>query len=188
MTAASASPTSGPSTTRVAGRLARNDLRAYLTAYAQWVGFHTAPLAIGLALKAVLDYIAGDGAGVPWTLLAILLGIEVGRWSLFVSAVVQWHGAWVHWQTVPRVNMLRSLATSPGPAAGRLPGSPGEAVSRFRDDVQDLALVLDVWLDISGAAIGAAVAIAVMATIDTIAAVAVTVPVFLALLAAWLLG
>lgn len=176
------------STTRVAGRLARNDLRAYLTAYAQWVGFHTAPLAIGLALKVVLDYIADGGAGIPWTLLAILLGIEVGRWSLFVSAVVQWHGAWVHWQTVPRVNMLRSLATSPGPAAGRLPGSPGEAVSRFRDDVQDLALVLDVWLDISGAAIGAAVAVAVMATIDPIAAVAVTVPVFLALLAAWLLG
>ena len=42
--------------------------------------------------------------------------------------------------------------------AGRLPGSPGEAVSRFRDDTQDISLVLDVWLDVSGAIAAATVA------------------------------
>ena len=175
-------------TTRVAGRLARNDAGAYFFSYIQWVGFHLAPLAIGYMLKVVLDRLSDGEPGIPWTLLAILLGMEIGRWSLLVSAAVQWHGAWVHWQTVPRVNMLRSLATSSGPAAGRLPGSPGEAVSRFRDDVQDLALVLDVWLDISGAAIGAAIAIVIMAAIDPVAAVAVTIPVLIALVASWVLG
>lgn len=175
-------------TTRVAGRLARNDAGAYFFSYIQWVGFHLAPLAIGLMLKIVLDRLSDGRPGVPWLLLAIFLGVEVGRWSLLVSAAVQWHGAWVYWQTVPRVNMLRALATSSGPAAGRLPGSPGEAVSRFRDDVQDLALVLDVWLDISGAALGAAIAVVVMAAIDPVAALAVTVPVVIALSASWVLG
>ena len=176
------------STSRVAGRLVRNDAGAYALAYIQWVGFHLAPLAIGYMLKIVLDRLSDGDPGVPWTLLAILLGMEIGRWSLLVSAAVQWHGAWVHWQTVPRVNMMRSLATSSGPAAGRLPGSPGEAVSRFRDDVQDLALVLDVWLDVSGAAIGTVIALVIMAAIDPVAAVAVSVPIFIALGAAWVLG
>nr|MBO2504081.1 ABC transporter ATP-binding protein [Thermoanaerobacterales bacterium] len=76
----------------------------------------------------------------------------------------------------------------PGPAAGRLPGAPGEAVSRFRDDVEDLALVLDVWLDISGALVSSALAVAVLVAIDPGAALAIAAPVALAALAAWRLG
>src|SRR5690606_41660450 len=95
--------------------------------------------------------VAGGDAGGVWLLVGALAGVEVVRWTMVVAVALQWHGCWVGWQTVPRVNLLRSLAEEPGPAAGRLPGAPGEAVSRFRDDVEDLALVLDVWLDISGA-------------------------------------
>src|SRR5947208_1481544 len=109
------------------------------------------------------------------------------RWSLLISAAVQWHGAWIGWQTVPRVNALTSLTTGSGPAAGRLPGSPGEAVSRFRDDVEDISLVLDVWLDVSGSVAAATVAVIVMASIEPDAAVAVLITVALAIVAsAWL--
>ncbi|HVM09401.1 MAG TPA: ABC transporter ATP-binding protein [Acidimicrobiales bacterium] len=177
-----------PSTSKVAWRLLRNDPRAYAASWSIWVLFHSAPLAVGWLLKLALDRLTGDTITTPWLILAVLLGTEVARWAVFVIAVVQWHGAWVGWNTTPRVNALESLATAPGPAAGRLPGSAGEAVSRFRDDSQDLALVLDVWLDISGAAIAAAVAIMVIATIDPVAAVAVLVPVGLALLLSAKLG
>ena len=93
--------------------------------------------------------------------------------------VVQFHGTWVGWHSVPRLNIMQSLAVDPGPAAGKLPGSPGEAVSRFRDDCQDLALVLDVCLDVSGAAITSAVALAIMAAIDLRTTLVVCVPVVL---------
>jgi ATP-binding cassette subfamily B protein len=53
-------------------------------------------------------------------------------------------------------------------------------VSRFRDDAQDLAMVLDVWLDLSGSLVTAAVALAVLVSIDPLAGVAVAVPVVLA--------
>ncbi len=175
-------------TMRVAWRLLRRDPVAYGIAWVQWVAFHLIPVPIGWAFKLVLDAVTGDAPALsPWAPLVVLLGLELARWVLLVSAAVQWHGAFIGWLTVPRVNMLRSLTTAPGPAAGRLPGSSGEAVSRFRDDAQDLGLVLDVWLDISGAGLAAAVAVAIMLAIEPGVAVAVVLPVAAALaLARWL--
>lgn len=184
-------PTTGrrrSSTPRVALRLARNDPAAYLIAWAGWVAFYSAPLATAAVVRLVLDRVAGGDAGGVWLLLGALAGVEVVRWTMVVAVAVQWHGCWVGWQTVPRVNLLRSLAEEPGPAAGRLPGAPGEAVSRFRDDVEELALVLDVWLDISGALVSSALAVAVLVAIDPGAALAIAAPVALAALAAWRLG
>ena len=174
---------------RVAWRLVRAEPVAYLWSWLQWVGFQLLPLPIGYAFKLVLDRITdGEPAASPWGVLVVLGALEVTRWVLLISAAFQWHGVWVFWQTLPRVNLLQSLATGPGPASARLPGSPGEAVSRFRDDTQDLALVLDVWLDMSGAAIAASVAVGVMFTVDPRVTFAVVVPVGLALLLARALG
>jgi ATP-binding cassette subfamily B protein len=172
---------------RVAWRLARNEPVAWTLCWLGWVVFYCVPLLTGLLVKVVLDRVADPAAGAPWALLAAVVGIEAARWSMLIPVAVQWHGCWVGWQTVPRVNLLRSLVADPGPATGRLPGSPGEAVSRFRDDVQDLALVLDVWLDLSGAMIAGSVALVVLLSIDAWVAVAVVVPVGLAVgLTSWL--
>ncbi len=176
------------STPRVAFQLVRNDPRTYGISLVLWVTFHMSPLAVGWALKLVFDRLAADELSTPWVLLAAIIGLEVGRWTVLLCAAVQWHGAWVGWQTVPRVNMLSSLAVEPGPTAHRLPGSPGEAVSRFRDDVDDLSLVLDVWLDVTGTVLAASVALVVMASIDPLAAAATLVPIGLALLASIVLG
>ena len=176
------------SMTRVALRLVRNEPVAYLTTWVGWVVFFSVPLATGLLVKVALDRVADGTTSGVWTLLAAVVGIEAVRWSWLVVIAVQWHGCWVGWQTVPRVNMLRSLAEEPGPAAGRLPGAPGEAVSRFRDDVEDVAMVLDVWLDLSGALVSSVVALAVLVSIDPAAAIAVAVPVVLAMVGTSYLG
>ena len=113
---------SGVSVTRVGWRLLRADPAAYLLAWCHWVVFHAWPILPGLALKAVLDRVAGDAtAASVWGALAVLAGVELARWAIFVSAVVQWSGAFVGWQTIPRLNLLRSLVADPGPTAGRLP-------------------------------------------------------------------
>lgn len=175
------------SVSAVTFRLLRNDPRSYGIAWCQWAVFHGAPLGVGWVLKLVLDALTDGTPGLPVFLLGGLLGLEVGRWALFVSAAVQFHGAWVGWLTVPRVNLLSSLATGPGPGADRLPASSGEAVSRFRDDVQDIAQVLDVWLDVSASLITSAIALVVIASIDPVAGVSVAVPMAAALLlSAWL--
>jgi ATP-binding cassette, subfamily B, bacterial len=166
-------------TIRVAFRLARQEPTAYLTCLLGFVLFFSVPLLAGAAVKVILDSLA-SGASAPWGLLAVLVGLEAARWSLLVAVAVQWHGCWVGWHTVPRVNLLRSLVSDPGPATGRLPGAPGEAVSRFRDDVQDLSMVLDVVIDLSASVLAGAVALWVLLTIDAQVAVAVLVPVVIA--------
>lgn len=173
---------------RVAMALLRREPIAYLFALVGWVAFYAFPLPAGLVLKAVLDRVATSDSS---SVLLLLLGlgvIEVGRWVLFAVVVVQWHGAWVFWNTLPRVNMLRSLVGDPGPTAGRLPSSSGEAVSRFRDDALNLGMVLDVWLDMSGAVVSALSAIAVMAVVEPRITLVVVLPVAAALLLCRWLG
>lgn len=171
-----------------AWQLLRREPIAYAIAWTVWIAFYTLPIPAGLVLKAILDRVAGDSTSPITGLLVALAVVEVGRWVILAFAVVQWHGVWVFWNTLPRINMLRSLVTAPGPTAGRLPSSSGEAVSRFRDDALHLGMVLDVWLDMSGAVVSAISAVAVMAVVDARVTFVVVVPVLLALLLCRRLG
>jgi ATP-binding cassette, subfamily B, bacterial len=177
-----------PSAVPTARLLLRREPVAYAIAWLCWVAFFTLPIPAGLLLKAVLDRVAGSSTSSITSLLVALVVVELGRWLVFGFAVVQWHGCWVFWNTLPRVNMLRSLVTAPGPTVGRLPSSPGEAVSRFRDDAMHLSMVLDVWLDMSGAAVSAISAVVVMAAVDARVTFVVVVPVFVALILCRQLG
>jgi ATP-binding cassette subfamily B protein len=168
--------------------LMRREPVAYAIAWTLWVAFFTLPIPAGLLLKAILDRVAGDSPSPVVGLLVALAVVETGRWLIMVFAVVQWHGCWVFWNTLPRVNMLRSLVSAPGPAAGRLPDSSGEAVSRFRDDTLHLSMVLDVWLDMSGATVSALSAVAVMAAVDMRVTFFVVLPVLVAVVLCRQLG
>lgn len=174
--------------TRFAWRVMGSDRRAWGLAALLWIGFYMLPLASGVALKAVLDRLAPGADGGIWWIVAVLAGLEIGRWIALLPAIVQWHGAWVQWHTVPRVNLLHSLVHDPGPVTGRLPGSPGEAVSRLRDDVRDTAQVLDVWLDMVAAVLAATAGLVVLAFISTPASIAVVIPVAVVLWIAHALG
>lgn len=176
------------SATRTARALVRRDPAGYAIALVLWVAFYTLPIPAGYLLKAVLDRVVDEPAAPVTGLLVALVVVEVGRWVVFGFAVVQWQGAWVFWNTLPRVNMLRSLVSAPGPVAGRLPSSSGEAVSRFRDDAFHLGMVLDVWLDMTGAVVASLAAVAVMASVDVRVTAVVVVPVAIALLLCRLLG
>lgn len=166
---------------RFAWRILKADPWTWGISLTLWVAFFTAPLPAGLALRAIVDQLPdGDGAPLP-VLIAILAGFEIGRWVILMPAIVQWHGAFVFWHTVPRVNALRSLGQDPGPATGRLPGSPGEAVSRFRDDARDIAQVLDVWLDLVAAGLATSAGIIVLVAISPAGAAAIVAPILVVL-------
>lgn len=173
----------------VAWGLLRANPRAYAAAWCSWVAFHSWRLVTGLAVKAVLDRIAGDADGASlWGFVAVLAAVEIGRWVWLWLAILQFAGTWIGLETVPRWNLLHSLLHDPGPVAGRLPSSSGEAVSRFRDDVRDLVQVADVWLDISGAIVSTGVALAILASVDARVTFVLVVPVLAALGLARLLG
>ncbi len=165
------------SSTRFARRVLRADARTWCISLSMWVPFFSGSIPSGLALRAAIDALPADHGAAVWGWLGVVAAIELARWGLLLPAIVQWHGAFAFWQTLPRVNTLASLTGDPGPVTNRLPGSPGEAVSRMRDDTRDVAEVLDVWLDVTASSLTTAVGLTILAFISVPVAVAVALPI-----------
>ncbi|BAC90661.1 ABC transporter ATP-binding protein [Gloeobacter violaceus] len=141
-----------------------------------WGAFHLLPLAAGLVIQAFFDTLgAGRSATASvWTPVALLVALAVARMGAF------W-GGWYIWATLSytiaallRGNILAWLVQGPG--ARVLPGSSGEAISRLRDDVQEVVDYLESWVDLWGEALFAVLALAVMLSINPVVTGAVILP------------
>ncbi len=99
----------------MARRLLRCDPVAYAIAWIGWVGFWCFPVASGLLLLVVLDKVSSHSPRSAVVLLAVLAGVELARWVDLWLAAVQWHGAWVGWHSVPRLNILQGSRSIPDP-------------------------------------------------------------------------
>lgn len=163
-------------TWRTAWNLASFRLALFLATFLAWVAFYTVPLATGLATRAFFDRLSGDvpaGFGI-WTLLALLVATEGVRSAVFVGAATLWRASWTTMESLLRRNMLAALLLGAGARA--LPDSPGEAVSRFRDDAEELLQFIDTWLDLAGEAVFTAVALVIMVQISPLMTLVVIVP------------
>jgi ATP-binding cassette, subfamily B, bacterial len=78
--------------------------------------------------------------------------------------------------TLLRANALRSILTARGPAAARLPHTPGESVARFRDDVSDLVDFTDESVPLAGAVLFGGAAVAIMTSVDPVITLVLVVP------------
>ncbi len=110
----------------------------------------------GLTMKAFFDMLSGQAAaGVNiWTILALLAGMYViralGEYGFYFADVP----LFAEGCTLLRKNLLRHILRRPGASA--LPESPGEAVSRFREDVVEIpAFVL--WFNDAVSGLGIAI-------------------------------
>ena len=143
-----------------------------------WIGWWSAPALAGLVLQAIFDAISADAPAalnVP-TLAVLLMAVEGTRLLIFSGAVVLWSRWWVSVETLLRGNLLRAQMASGGRGAGKpVPGS-GSAIAVFRDDVEDLLIFVDSWLDLAGTAVFAAVALAVMVRVDATLTLVVVLP------------
>ncbi|GAA4563999.1 ABC transporter ATP-binding protein [Planotetraspora kaengkrachanensis] len=167
----------------VVARLVRNDLRRYLVGGLLWLPVSVIPLGSGLLLQQIFDRIGGDRVAGPDQILwlcAAFVGVEVAR-SLIMYVANLYGGYW--WDamaTLLRANVLRSLLTAPGPAAGRQPHSPGESVARLRDDVSDLVELVDESVPLAGTFLFSGAALAIMATVDPVITLVLIVPMIVA--------
>lgn len=170
-------------------RVARYRWRRYVPGGLLWALNHSLPLVTGLILKAVFDRVIGDrpAYSTALSLLAVLVAAEVGRAVVSWGAMAAWPGWWQVVGAWVRGNLLRSILCAPGPPSDRLPGSPGEAIGRFRDDVEDLIWFVDIWVDVAGGVIFTLIAVAVMASRNWLVTMVVVVPLVGGLLATrWL--
>ncbi|MFS0836920.1 ATP-binding cassette domain-containing protein [Paenibacillus sp. 1P03SA] len=104
----------------------------------QWLPFNLAPVAAGLLMKMFFDQLTGhsDSADITWfvvALLAVNAAATLGsiRYASRTETALNFRV-----KGLIRQNLLSHILGQPGARA--IPGSPGEAVSQFRDDVDQL--------------------------------------------------
>ncbi|HEY2812736.1 MAG TPA: ABC transporter ATP-binding protein [Acidimicrobiales bacterium] len=164
---------------RLAWRLSRYLRVQYYFGGALWVVVIAFPVLTGLVLKALFDRFsegaAADVSQIAW-LLVLFVVLDVIRQAFMWLAIATWPYWWNAVQTLMRANVLRSILCAPGPAAGRLPASSAEALNRFRDDVEDILLLTDIWIDVTGDAVFAAFALTIMFSIDARVTLVIVLP------------
>ena len=157
----------GTSVTRAFLRLVSSEPRAYVIAIASWSTFFLAPTFVALLVRQLFNHLSSRPASLtPTSILVVLAVVELGRWLVLLGSQFQFDGLWEGLLAVQRANLLRSLALDPAPAGPRLPGAPGEAISRFRDDTLDLNVVCDAWIDLTAVIISTATTLVVLMTVD----------------------
>jgi ATP-binding cassette subfamily B protein len=134
------------------------------------------PLAQGLIIKALFDDLSHGrpAASDLWGLMALLIGICAATLTL---GFVRWIGfATIEFSSIAllRRNMLDHVLRQPGARA--LPSSPGEAISRFRDDVSGVVESIRFPMFVSGQLAFGIVAFTIMLRINTEITLVVLVP------------
>ncbi len=148
----------------------------FAASFGLWVLFEILPLITGLLVREFFNALTGDAPARfdVWTLVGLLAATQIGRSGVFALCITLWTGYWNMIEGLLRRNLLAWLVQGPGARA--LLAAPGEIVNRFRDDVFELALYLDTWLDLSGVMTFTLIALVVMARISLVMTLAVFLP------------
>jgi ABC-type multidrug transport system fused ATPase/permease subunit len=165
-----------PNAWRHAAGVIRANRWSFLASAGFYVGFFSLVLVPGLLNRAIFDALSGHAAAGlnVWSLVGLLVGIEFGRFGLLYFGGVLFNVFRYGGEALLKRNMMGWLVTAPGPRV--LPGTPGEAVSRFRDDVNE-TLNLSTILIVSPQVLTGAVAFAIMLRIDVLITLVVVGPI-----------
>lgn len=147
------------------GRLFRFRPFLFLINGLLWCIFHSLPLAIGIGMQWFFDRATAGSSDYMWLAapLIFIALIRATRVGTFFAAFYAWITYIYHIQAILRTNMLAGIMRWPG---RNLPASPGEAMSRFRDDVDEVVEYVESWVDFWGRLVFAIVSIVIMANIN----------------------
>lgn len=184
MTTAPFSPRSAPderiSVMRLMWRLFTYRPGLFLVNVLLWAGFHTLPLAFGYYAARLFDHLEANAITAAWAALALFGVARAGRFAVFAIAFRTWVRIWYMLDALVRRNLLGYLLTARG--SRRLPDTPAEAVSRFRDDVAEVAAYTEFFVDGSGILLYAVIAVALLWRVDPVVTIVVCVPMILMVL------
>ncbi|TMV45179.1 ABC transporter ATP-binding protein [Paenibacillus mesophilus] len=151
--------------TRFMERLLRFRLTLFVVNGLLWGVFHSIPLLLGVGMQWFFDRATSRSDDIVWLtipLLAVAL-IRFTRVGVFFVAFYEWVTYFYHIQAVLRTNMLSGLMRWPG---RNLPASPGEAMTRFREDVDEVVEYVESWVDFWGRLAFAGIAVAIMVAVN----------------------
>lgn len=165
-----------PPTYRVILRLLRSAPAAFVAALACSIAVFGLPIPLGLVTRAFFDTLSGGAtlANSLWAIIALFVAVEVGGQLVYTGLSFSWGSLLQSGMALLRWNLLRVLLAVPG---ATLPEATGAALSRFRDDVEEVVESIDAWLDLAGRTIAVVAALAIMVRISAPITLAAFVPV-----------
>jgi ATP-binding cassette subfamily B protein len=128
--------------------------------------FGVFPQMIGLITRAFFNTLTGDAPAAigPWGLIALLVAVAVARVAAIFGDVTVYFTFMYTVGALLRKNLFEHILKRPGARAA--PGSPGEAITCFRDDVNEVASFMAESLILTGFGLFAVVAVVVMLGIN----------------------
>jgi ATP-binding cassette subfamily B protein len=141
------------------------------------VAFYFFLLIPGLILRQIFNTLTGDAPAQlnAWTLLALLVGSVVMQQGLMLVGITADGFFRMFVATLIRKQLLKRILQYPG--AQPLPASPGEAISRFRDDINAILDFLTYSLDPIAHLIVGAIGLTILARINLLFTLAIFIPV-----------
>ena len=165
-----------PGVWRLVARVVAHRPRLFWASYALFVCFFCFPVLGGWLLGRGFHALeSGERHQAYWYALAVLL-TDVARMAAIHGGVLIWTRSWVHMQTFLRANLLTAQLVSGGPEAGQPVGSAGEAITHFRDDVEDVTMFVGDLVDGGAVMVFSLLAAFVLGAIDPAAAAILLVP------------
>lgn len=164
------------STWRALWRLLTYEPKLYVQNLVLWGAFWMIPLLTGLVMRAIFDAITrGSEARIGLTsLLLLLVSVAVARITIHILGVGAWATFYFGQAGLLRRNLLERILSRPGAKA--LITSPGEAMSRFRDDVEELLKLIEQTVDGIGIVLAGICASVIMFQTNRVISTAVLVP------------
>jgi len=153
------------STYALSARLVWLEFRTYLINASAWTVMFIIPLFVGLVVRAIFNDLTGEAPtsiGL-WGLLALIAGLTLGRVIAILAGI--YNNTTLLNKSSGRIrrNLLGRVLARPG--ADALPGSSGEAISRFGGDVHELELATEWYSDLPGLIGTTMICLAVMGSI-----------------------
>ncbi|RLE21625.1 MAG: hypothetical protein DRJ50_08870, partial [Actinobacteria bacterium] len=158
-----------------------NQKLRYFSSLLMWITIWSTPIVVGLLIAAFFDQLTGETAG--WnlpTILAVLWAYLAARIGAVFIAMRLHSGLLFRAGAGMRGSMLAWIFSLPG--ARPVDETPGEVVSRFRDDVDHTLEALDFTVDFIGSTVSAILAIIILFTIDPTMTLVVFAPVTIVIL------
>ena len=169
-------PNSTPAFSRILlGMIRRQPIR-YSFALFLWVSIWTLPILVGLIAARYFDALAEGMTVSTLTLLTTAVFAYAFVRSMFIFLAMRNHASLLFRAAATmRRNLLVRIYELPG-AAG-LDETPGEVVSRFRDDIEHVIEPFDLFVDFVGALVAGSISVAILWSIDPVITVVVAIPV-----------
>jgi ATP-binding cassette subfamily B protein len=138
--------------------------------------FAVFPQLAGFIMRGIFDHLTNNAAAGTnvYTLIALLVANAAAKGvSIFIDVWIYFNFRWSV-AALLRNNVFTQILQRPGARA--VPDSPGEAVSRFRGDVDEIAFYLSESLIVTAFGLFTLVSVIVMLRIDPLITLIVTVP------------